>query len=284
MASSSEILCRHRSCKSIGEDALSSFKPLNVLVKPSVEEAEKAVKEAVSQRKTLLVVGNCWVHYFGRARSKLEPGERILIIKEDGSLLVHRSVGYEPVNWQPPGCVFHVQAKDNLLEIRAVRRKPAESVRVFFDKIHMVSAMSLADSGEFSLYASEEDMQKAILLEPSLLEGGFKPMSYEKKVEPGFVDVYGVDENGKLVVVEIKRKTAGKEAALQLAKYIDAIKGKANREVRGILVAPNIAKDVQRLLATLGLEFKALDPRKCAEILKRYETRKLEAFFPEETQ
>jgi len=263
---------------------LSSFKPLNVLVNPSVEEAEKAVKEAVSQRKTLLVVGNCWVHYFGRARSKLEPGERILIIKGDGSLLVHRSVGYEPVNWQPPGCVFHVQAKDNLLEIRAVRRKPAESVKVFFDKIHMVSAMSLADSGEFSLYASEEDMQKAILLEPSLLEGGFKPMSYEKKVEPGFVDVYGVDENGKLVVVEIKRKTAGKEAALQLAKYIDAIRGKANREVRGILVAPNIAKDVQRLLATLGLEFKALDPRKCAEILKRYETRKLEAFFTEETR
>ena len=246
---------------------------------PNVAEAEKAVKEAVSQRKTLLVVGNCWVHYLGRAKSKLEPGERILIIKEDGSLLVHRPVGYEPVNWQPPGCIFNVKAKDNILEIRAVRRKPAESVKVFFDKIHMVSALSLADSGEFSLYASEEDMQKAILLEPSLLEEGFKPISYEKKVEPGFVDVYGADKNGKLVVVEIKRKTAGKEAALQLAKYIDAVKSKANREVRGILVAPNIAKDVQRLLATLGLEFKSLDPKKCAETLRRSETKKLAEFF-----
>jgi hypothetical protein len=279
MADSSEILCTHKSSKFIGENALSNFKSLNVLVRPSVVEAEKAVKEAVSQRKTLLVVGNCWVHYLGRAKSKLEPGERILIIKEDGSLLVHRSVGYEPVNWQPPGCIFHIQAKHNILEIRAVRRKPAESVKVFFDKIHMVSALSLADSGEFSLYASEEDMQKAILLEPSLLEDGFKPISYEKKVEPGFVDVYGMDKNGKLVVVEIKRKTAGKIAALQLAKYIDAVKGKANREVRGILVAPNIAKDVQRLLATLRLEFKSLDPRKCADILKRSEARKLEAFF-----
>jgi RecB family endonuclease NucS len=253
-------------------------------VNPNVAEAEKAVKEAVSQRKTLLVIGNCWVHYLGRAKSKLEPGERILIIKEDGSLLVHRSVGYEPVNWQPPGCIFQIQAKDNILEIRAVRRKPAESVKVFFDKIFMISALSLVDSGEFSLYASEEDMQKAILLEPSLLEDGFKPISYEKKVEPGFVDVYGMDKNGKLVVVEIKRKTAGKEATLQLAKYIDAVKGKANREVRGILVAPNIAKDVQRLLATLGLEFKSLDPRKCADILKRSEARKLEAFFTEETK
>ncbi|MDH5754858.1 MAG: endonuclease NucS, partial [Candidatus Bathyarchaeota archaeon] len=165
-----------------------------------------------------------------------------------------------------------------------VRRKPAESVKVFFDRIHMVSALSLVDSGEFALYASEEDMQKAILLKPSLLEEDFKPISYEKKVEPGFVDVYGEDKNGKLVVAEIKRKTAGKEAVLQLAKYVEAIKSKVNREVRGILVAPNIAKDVQRLLVTLGLEFKALDPKKCAEILKKSETRKLETFFTEKSQ
>jgi len=256
---------------------------LTVLVSPNVAEAEKTAKEAITQRKTLLVIGNCWVNYLGRARSKLELGERILIIKEDGSLLVHRSVGYEPVNWQPPGCIFHVQAKENVLEIRAVRQKPHESVKVFFDRIHMVSSLSLVDSGEFSLYASEEDMHKAILLEPSLLEDGFKPISYEKKVKPGFVDVYGVDKNGKLVVVEVKRKTAGKEAAFQLAKYIEAIKDKANRKVRGILVAPNIAKDVQRVLETLGLEFKALDPRKCAETLRKTETRKLETFFKEKS-
>jgi len=259
-----------------------SSKPFTVLLSPGVEEAAKILKEAVSQRKTLLVIGNCWVHYYGRASSKLEPGERILIIKEDGSLLVHRSVGYEPVNWQPPGCIFHVQVKGSVLEIRAVRRKPAESVRVFFDRIHMVSALSLVDSGKFSLYASEEDMKKAILLEPSLVEEGFKPMSYEKNVEPGFVDVYGVDRDGNFVVVEIKRKTAGSEAVLQLSKYVDAIKSKVNRKVRGILVAPNIAKGVQRLLATLGLDFKALDPKKCARTLKRSETRKLESFFMEE--
>ena len=79
--------------KTIGENAVSNSKPLTVLVSPNVAEAEKTAKEAVSQRKTLLVIGNCWVHYLGRARSKLEPGERILIIKEYGSLLVHRSVG-----------------------------------------------------------------------------------------------------------------------------------------------------------------------------------------------
>ena len=256
-------------------------KPLTVLVNPNVAEAEKTAREAVSQHKTLIVIGNCWVYYQGRARSELEPGERILVIKQDGSLLVHRSVGYEPVNWQPPGCVFHTQMRGNFLEVHAVRQKPAESVKVSFDRILMVSALSLQDSGEFSLYASEEDMQKAILCRPSLLEEGFKPISYEKRVQPGFVDVYGVDKDGKLVVVEIKRKKAGKEAAIQLAKYIDAVKSRADREVRGILAAPSIAKEVQRTLETLGLEFISLDPKKCAETLRRSETAKLTEFFVE---
>jgi len=93
-------------------------------------------------------------------------------------------------------------------------------------------------------------MQKAILIEPEILEQGLRLITYEKKVEPGFVDVYGIDKNGKLVVVEIKRKTAGRDAVLQLAKYVDSIKASTNREVRGILAAPAIAKGVQRLLAT----------------------------------
>lgn len=257
-------------------------KPLTILVKPIVNEAESVIKDAISHHKTLLVVGKCSVHYMGRAKSKLEPGERILMVKSDGSLLVHRPVGYEPANWMPGGdVIFQVHTKDNLLKIRAVRSKPAEKVEIFIDKVQFVSSMSLVDSGEFSLYASEEDMQKAILLKPELLEENFKPISYEKKVEPGFVDVYGVDKNDKLVVVEIKRKTAGKNSAFQLARYIDAIRSKADREVRGILAAPKIAKNVQRLLATLGLEFRHLDPKKCAETLHRSETKKLVEFFDE---
>lgn len=252
---------------------------LTVLTNPRLAEAAAAIEKAFTQRKTLIVAGKCRVRYAGRANSTLEPGERILIIKEDGSLLVHRPVGYEPVNWQPSGSVFHVHAKADAVEVHAVRQKPRESVIVTFSEIFMVSILSLVDSGEFALYASEEDMHRAILLKPSLLEEGFTPISYEKKVEPGFVDVYGIDKNGKLVVVEVKRRTAGKEAVLQLAKYIDAIKGKADRELRGVLVAPTIGKDVQRMLATLGLEFKALDPKKCAQILRKAETAKLEDFF-----
>jgi RecB family endonuclease NucS len=256
-----------------------SQEPILVVQNPTVEKAVSLVKDALSKHNTLLIVGNCWVDYRGRASSKLEPGERIVIFKEDGSVLVHRPVGYEPVNWQPPGCIFQTSASGKILQIRAVRRKPPESVRISFDPVYLLSVLSLEDTGEFALHASEEDMQKAILIEPSLIEDGFKPISYEKKIEPGFVDVYGVDKTGKFVVVEIKRKTASKEAVLQLAKYVDAIRGLTNREVRGVLVAPNLAKGVQRLLETLSLDFKALDPKKCAEVLSKPETRLLAEFF-----
>ena len=265
----------------MAETELQKQSKLTVLTNPKLAEAASIIEKAIAQRRTLIIAGKCHVRYTGRAKSTLEPGERILIIKEDGSILVHRPVGYEPVNWQPPGSIFHVQIKADSIEVHAVRQKPRESVRVNFEEVFMVSALSLLDSGEFSLHASEQEMHKAILLKPSLLEEGFQPISYEKKVKPGFVDVYGMDKTGKLVVVEVKRKTAGKEAVLQLAKYIDAIKSKTNRELRGVLAAPSLGKNVQRLLVTLGLEFRALDPKKCAKVLKKAETTKLEAFFRE---
>jgi RecB family endonuclease NucS len=250
-----------------------------VQVNPTLTEAHTLIEKALRQRQTLVVAGNCHVHYAGRANSTLEPGERLLIIKEDGSLLVHRPVGYEPVNWQPAGSAFHVQTTKDKIEIHGIRQKPRESVRVTFTSILMVSSLNLQDSGDFLLHASEDDMHRAILLKPELLEEGFKPISWEKKVAPGFVDIYGEDKNGKLVIIEIKRKTATKEAALQLAKYIEPIKSKINRELRGVLVAPSLGKDVQRILATLGLEYKELDPKKCAEILKKTGNSKLETFF-----
>ena len=253
-----------------------------VYINPAFEEAIIVVKECIENRKVLFITGNCWVDYQGRANSKLDPGERIVIIKEDGSVLVHRPTGYEPVNWQPPGSLFKTSVMEEILRIRSIRRKPSESVQIFFDYIYLLSTLNLIDRGEFFLHASEADMQKAILLKPSIIEPGFKPTTYEKKVEPGFVDVYGTDKNGKFVVIEIKRKTAGREAVLQLAKYVKAIKAIVNREVRGILVAPRMAKGVQKLLTTLKLDYKPLDPRQCVDILDKPKTKKISEFLQSE--
>jgi len=253
---------------------------LSALIEPTFEEARVLIERSLAQRRTLVVMGNCRVDYVGRANSKLELGERLLIVKSDGSLLVHRPVGYEPVNWQPAGSVFHVHILGDVLEVHAVRQKPKESVKVQFVKIYTVSSAMLFDVGDFVLNASEEDMHRAILFRPELIEVGFKPISWEKKIEPGFVDVYGMDNVGRLVVVEVKRKVASKEAVLQLSRYIEAIKLKADRPIRGVLVAPGLGKDVQVLLVSMGLEFKELHPKQCAEILKKSNpTSKLESFF-----
>ena len=251
-----------------------------ILINPTPQEADSAITKAFQHRAAVVIIGDCSVHYHGRASSNLTVGGRVTIIKEDGALLVHRPFGYEPVNWMPgQNVTCNARIKDNSLELQAVRRRPTESIRLLFTRIELVSCMNLVDSGDFSLHASEMDMHKAILLKPCLLEPGFKPISYEKKVEPGFMDIYGIDKNGRLVVVEVKRKTAGKEAVLQLAKYLEAVRRWADREVRGVLAAPDVAKDVRRTLETAKLEFIQLDPKKCAEILQRAETRKLAEFF-----
>lgn len=253
--------------------------PVIALQNPNFENAVELIRKALLERRTLIIVGNCQVDYVGRANSRLESGERIVIIKEDGSVLVHRPVGYEPVNWQPSGCIVQAQSLGEGLLVRAIRSKPRESVRMSFDRIYLLSSMNLVDRGEFSLHATEEDMQSAILLDPTILEPGLKLISYEKKVEPGFVDIYGIDRNGRLLIAEIKRRTAGQEAVLQLSKYVDSVRTMVSREVRGILVAPRLAKGTQRLLATLDLEYKHLDPKICSSILNSSKAKKLAEFF-----
>lgn len=248
-----------------------------VIERPSLLESSKLIDRSL-KKKVIFLVGECRVNYRGRANSTLTCGERFVVIKKDMSILVHRPKGYEPVNWQPPGSIIRVRTskkeiKNDIqverLEINSLRRKPIESLKIVFNNIYFIGVFNLLDSGEFSLYASEEDMQKAIVSHPELIESGFRVMAYEKQVEPGFVDVYGIDKNGRFVVIEIKRKTAGKTAVLQLERYINAIKNLTTNKIRAILVAPKIAKGVQQLITTLGIEFKQLDPKKCAEILNQ---------------
>lgn len=117
------------------------------------------------------------------------------------------------------------------------------------------------------------------MTQPSLLEEGFRPIAAERPVEPGFIDILGVDANNVLTVVELKRKAATKEAALQLKKYLDVFTTDSERHIRGILVAPELARGTQRTLSSLGLEFKALSPQRCAEVLKRKRVKQLTDFF-----
>jgi RecB family endonuclease NucS len=250
-----------------------------ILENPDLREASRAIKSGISKHRTVIITGRCSVDYAGRASSRLEPGERVVLIKPDGSALVHRPRDYSPVNWQPSGSLFRTRQTKNGLNIRVYRRKERETIEILFTEVGLVAVLDLVDSGEFSLYATEKDMQEAILFKPEILEEGFRPITKEMAVDPGFIDIIGVDKDNVLTVVEIKRVKATKDAVMQLKKYMDVIDLDETRRVRAILVAPEIARGVEKLMKTMGFEYHQITPQECSEVLKQKRVRSLTSFF-----
>jgi len=254
---------------------------VNSLVSPQLTDCRDLIIDAIAKQKVLIVAGNCTVNYEGRAASKLTWGERVLMIKADGSVLIHRRSGYEPVNWQPPKCQLQVSLDNGkLLSVLATRQKPKESLRLLFDKVTMAVALSLTDEGEFAMHVTEEQMKRAIMLDPSLVEPGLKPISEETKMgESGFTDVYAEDARGRLVVIEIKRNPASRDAVLQLNRYVETLRKRVNRPVRGILAAPELRSGTSTLLARLGYDYKTVSPERCFQTLKPRTDARLSEFL-----
>ncbi len=254
---------------------------LSVNVNPKLSEAAEILEKAFRARSFTLVVGTCRVDYEGRASSTLGWGERVAMIKQDGSVLIHRPVGYEPVNWQPPKCTLKVSLSDAGLVISAFRSEPREAVSIEFQEILMAATGNLADSGEFALYVTEEQMKQAILTAPELVEEGLRPLQQEKSLgDAGFTDIFAEDKDGRLVVVEIKRNPASKDAVMQLERYIDTLRKRVNKPLRGIVVAPELRKSAYPMLNSLKLDFVRLAPEKCFSILKSRRDMKLSQFLP----
>ncbi|RLG02887.1 MAG: hypothetical protein DRN54_03790 [Thaumarchaeota archaeon] len=61
-----------------------------------LEKAAEKIREGLRSKSLVILVGLMEVYYEGRAASSLGAGERLLIVKQDGSMLVHRPMGYEP--------------------------------------------------------------------------------------------------------------------------------------------------------------------------------------------
>jgi len=235
----------------------------------SLEEYASIIMNAIAQHKVVLVLASCSVDYEGRGASTLGEGERIIIVKNDWAFLVHRPSGYSPVNWQPQSSVIEVSVQGGLLIIKAVRTRPHEVVTVRISDVALVIVSSLSDVAEFVEYMSEHDIRNLLARHPEIIENGLTITGIEKPVEPGFVDLYGVDKDGKIVVIELKRVTATKDAVNQLYRYVQALRKSLGKEIRGILAAPNITKSALELLERLGLEYKQLNLKRLRDILDR---------------
>ncbi len=239
---------------------------------PSLEDAHKAIVKALDSRMVILIAGSCEVRYSGRTGSQLGNGERLIVIKEDGCVLVHRATDYKPVNWQPGGTIVQSQLQGSKLVVRAIRTSPIESLNISLDRVDLLASFKLEDDAEFHLHATEQDMQRAIIYRPSIVEPGLEVVDFERRVEPGFVDICGVDTKGNTVVIEIKKDAAGVPAIKQLAEYLKYIQPKPGRKLRPMIVAPGLAKGAHSVLARMGFEYKQLSLQKCAEVLRKQAT------------
>jgi len=208
----------------------------------------------------LLLVGDCMVDYRGRARSLLDWGERIVMIKEDGTVLIHKPVMREPVNWQPAGTTTEYSVKDNQLIIRSRHKKPPEKMKIVFRDLKTVMATSLHDQASLVIAGMETDVVNQIIIDPSIIEEGLRISKREKHVMSGLIDLYGFDMNHVPVVIEVKRSVASISAVQQLRMYVNDVKKDVKTaDVRGILCAPRVPDMVKKLLLDYGLEWQEVE-------------------------
>lgn len=228
---------------------------------PSTRESFELLERGLSKRALIILVGSSRVYYEGRAKSRLDWGDRTVIIKRDGSFLVHQHHNLDPVNWQPPKSKFNAELKDGKILIKGTRRNPPESLVVEIRETYMASYFLGEDTKSLELVGYEADMGDMIFKKPELIEEGFRPTSREYSVESGFIDILGKDKNGNLVILELKSRRAGVNAVKQLERYVKHFTDHKDL-VRGILVAPSVTEEAAELLDEKKLEFVSLEPPK----------------------
>ena len=229
---------------------------------PTHREALWELEDAFERGDLITIFGRCTVEYDGRAASSLGLGRRLLLLKPDGTALVHTDEKQKPVNWQPPGSEHHAAVRDGRLRVRSVRTSPNETLDVHFETVEQLSAMAVSGRRDLSVTGSEADLRNALLDRPAVIESGFEPLATERPTDAGPIDLFGRDTDGRPVVVELKRRRVGPSAASQLQRYVAAIEREDGDDaaVRGILVAPSVTDRARRLLAEHGLEFVAVEP------------------------
>lgn len=237
--------------------------PVSSQSDPAPGEAVSVIEEGMANGAMITIVGNCSVDYEGRTTSFLPLGERLTVLKPDGTLLVHQQERRKPVNWQPPGCRHQVLLDDGKLLVRSSRSDPKEVVDILFESVLHVSILELTDKRSLELVGTEEDLKQEILANPDLVEEGFTPQAAERWSIAGPADIYGEDAQNRPVIVELKRTRTGPDAVSQLKRYVDEFIRETSIDpgsVRGILVAESVTDNARQLLEREGLELVRLNP------------------------
>jgi RecB family endonuclease NucS len=194
-----------------------------------------------------LIVARCEVRYSGRLSAVLPEALRLIMVKSDGSVLVHADHGgYKPSNWMTPPTVIEEDSD------RIVVRKRAGASEDRLD-IHIAEVLSdvTHDMGEAAALEKdgvEADLQEALAAAPECCGEGFRLVRREWPTDIGPVDLMCRDDEDGWVAVEIKR-IGTIDAVEQLTRYLERIRlDPAMADCRGVLAAQAV-KPQARVLA-----------------------------------
>jgi RecB family endonuclease NucS len=221
-----------------------------------------------------LVVARCSVDYTGRLTAHLPLATRLLIVKADGSVLVHSDGGsYKPLNWMSPPCTLRESepgtddpAFDGLSEDErwsrqwdVVHAKTGDRLRVRLHEVLSDTSHELGVDPGLQKDGVEAHLQALLAQNIETLGDGWSLVRREYGTAIGPVDILARDQDGAAVAIEIKRR-GEIDGVEQLTRYLELL----NRDpllapVRGIFAAQAIKPQAKVLATDRGIDCVTLD-------------------------
>ena len=202
-----------------------------------------------------LVVARCSVDYVGRLTAHLPLATRLLMVKSDGSVLVHSDGGsYKPLNWMSPPCTL---VEGDLQW--TVTNKAGEQLVITIESIEHDSAHDLGVDPGLVKDGVEAHLQRLLAEQIHTLGEGYRLVRREFPTPIGPVDIMARDPAGIAVAVEIKRR-GEIDGVEQLTRYLELL----NRDpllapVRGVFAAQEIKPQARTLAEDRGIVCLVLD-------------------------
>jgi RecB family endonuclease NucS len=214
-----------------------------------------------------LVIALCSVDYAGRLSAHLPLATRLLLVKADGSVLVHSdSLSYKPLNWMSPPCTLSIQEPSaeqldaGVTEIwKVAQAKTNDLLMISIHTIVHDSSHELGIDPGLRKDGVESDLQKLLAEQIELVGDGYRLVRREYMTAIGPVDILARDAAGASVAIEIKRR-GDIDGVEQLTRYLELM----NRDphlapVAGVFAAQEIKPQARMLAQDRGIRCLLLD-------------------------
>ena len=214
-----------------------------------------------------VVIASCSVDYSGRLDAHLPRATRLIMIKADGSVLVHSDGGsYKPLNWmsQPAHMTETQPDADDVRagvrvcwEVSAARTDDRLVIRLY-EILSDVSYDLGVDPG-LTKDGVEAHLQELLAEQIELLGPGYRLVRREFPTAIGPVDIMAKDPSGGSVAVEIKR-VGGIDGVEQLTRYLELLgRDPLLAPVQGVFAAQTLRPQARVLAQDRGIRCVVLD-------------------------